>query len=76
MPQFDFYLFSTQTFWNLLCFFSVYFFSLYFYLSYISAVIKMRKKLLKAYIISTKDYELTTNILNLYELFLKKIINK
>ena len=49
MPQFDFYSFSTQNFWVLLFFISLYFFFLSFYLNNFSEIKKMRYKLIFFY---------------------------
>ena len=53
MPQFDFYSFSSQNFWVLLSFFTLYFFILYFYIANFSEMIKIRQKLTTMYINDT-----------------------
>lgn len=70
MPQFDFYSFSSQTFWLLSIFFIFYFFILYFYLANFSEVLKMRKKIFALY---SSTSGVNKNMLNFYNLFMHGI---
>lgn len=67
MPQFDFYSFSGQIFWTLAGFYFFYFFGLHFYLTKLSALFKMRQKLISTYI---KDNSSVSSAINTFN-FLK-----
>ena len=69
MPQFEFYTFSSQTFFFLLTFFILYFFITFVYIPRTAEILKMRKKLIKRY--STPLTEL--NLIGVfYDIYFKK----
>jgi hypothetical protein len=70
MPQFDFYIFLSQSFGILISFYLFYFFSTYFYLVRFSEVLKFRYKLL-----AKTQLILVKNDIKLSNIYLTKIIN-
>jgi len=70
MPQFDFYSFSSQVFWSLFGFLSLYFLILRFYLVNFSEVLKIRSKLTSSYL----KVNANNSIIDLYSSFIVLIV--